>query len=64
MNIIYSFVWKRQENMSDIVSVHWQQGKFQVPTMRELLYELAPSFERGPQNLKDSFRHSLVCSTS
>ena len=30
MNIIYSFVWKRQENMSDIVSVHWQQGKFQL----------------------------------
>ena len=30
MNTIYSFVWKRQENMSDIVSVHWQQGKFQL----------------------------------
>ena len=30
MSIIYSFVWKRQENMSDSVSVHWQQGKFQL----------------------------------
>ena len=30
MNIIYSFARKRQENMSDIVSVHWQQGKFQL----------------------------------
>ena len=30
MNIIYSFVSKRRENMSDIVSVHWQQGKFQL----------------------------------
>ena len=28
MSIIYYFVWTKQENMSDIVSVHWQQGKF------------------------------------
>ena len=38
--------------------------KKKIPTMSELLHESESSFERGPQDLKDTFRHLLLCRTS
>ena len=41
------------------VSVRWQQREFQL-WAGERLHEPEPGFERGPQNLKDTFRRLLL----
>ena len=53
---IYVIFW--MEETWKQVSMHWQLDK--IPTMSELLQESEFSFEHGPQNLKDTFRHPLV----
>ena len=42
------------------VYVQWQKCKYQLSVVSELLHELEPSFERGPQSLKATPLFTIV----